>query len=99
RSVTQAVVTLTVPALKPIQLGVKHPSLKVTVNASRATAIALNLYNQKGTKLAGWRKHASRGRNAFVLLLPPKAAHPGRETLKIVVSGKPKAKVLSVVLR
>jgi hypothetical protein len=94
-----AAATLTVGAPKPVHLARKHPSLVVTVKASTATTLVLRLLDAKGKKVAEWTHRSRSGKTSVTLLLPPKARHRGRDTLRITSTGSTKATVVAVVLR
>ena len=52
-----------------------------------------------GAKVAEWTRKAKSGRNAYTLLLAPKARRKGRDTLRITASGRSMATIVAVVLR
>jgi hypothetical protein len=82
-----------------VHLARKHPSLVVTVKASKATTLVLRLLDAKGKKVAEWTHRSGSGKTSVTLLLPPKARHRGRDTLRITSTGSTKATVVAVVLR
>ena len=69
--------------LTKILLEVKHPSLALTFEASGGTTLTIELANSRGHNVAGWDKHAHKGRNAYKLVLPLAARHAGHDTLRI----------------
>ena len=85
-------------ALKPVSVHGKHPSLRLSIKASKATGVTFVLLNAKGKIVARWTRHEKAGTTAFVLLLPAKARHPGHRKLKITAAGSKTAKVLPVIL-
>jgi hypothetical protein len=89
---------LVVTRLETIALRKGKPKLAFTATVTRATLLELTLLDPNGKKLAGWRKHAKSGKNAYSLLLPAKARHKGREELRITAAGNPTPRIFTVML-
>jgi hypothetical protein len=93
---SQATFTITRP--KTVNLNVKHPNLTVVVTFSKATLLTLTLLDKHGKKLAGWVRHEGAGRHTLTLLLPAKARHKGRETLRVTKTGNAAAQTVGVTI-
>jgi hypothetical protein len=72
--------TLTVMSLAPVLL--THPSISLVIKASKPAVISLTLRDSKGL-ITDWTRRAKTGVNKVSLPIPPKARHPGRDTLHI----------------
>ena len=99
RTTASGFATLSFHTPKAVLLRAKHPAITLVMTASAATTLTLKLYDSKGHKLAGWTKKAHAGPNTFALVLPTKARHKGRETLRVSETGNPTAKALVVTLK
>ena len=94
-----AYATLLVTGLKSILLDTKNRSCRFRSISSTATTLVLSLLDSKGHMLAAWVEHAKSGSHSLGLLLPLKARHKGRDTLRIRETRNSKPKLLSVTLR
>jgi len=99
RTAARAAVVLSLSRPKPILLSARHPSVALVVTVSKATRLTFDLRDAGGRKLAHWSRRARKGRNAFVLALPPRARHRGHEILRISETGGSRSKTVVLTLR
>jgi len=76
-------VTLTVSVLHAVILGGRSPALTLIVHPSKATTLSLTLRNAKGETLATWHRRVKAGAHRLSFVLPPKARHAGKDTLRL----------------
>jgi hypothetical protein len=92
--------TLAVSRLRVFLHGAKKPRLVLTLKLSQAGAFEVRLLGVKNRILVRWTAHAKPGTVTFVLPLPLRARHAGRDTLWISQIGKKtqRAALISAVL-
>jgi hypothetical protein len=83
---------------KSVKLHRTHPSLVVTLTASKTTEVTLKLLDSKGNKLASWTKHARAGKNTLTLLLSPIARAARHDKLEIGDTGSSLVKAFTIAL-
>jgi hypothetical protein len=80
---TSAPATLTLSALRPVQLGGKQPAIGFTLRASRTTHLTVTLTDTHGRKLASWHRVVRAGLNRLSLPLAPATRRPGARKLRL----------------
>jgi hypothetical protein len=84
---TPGPVTLTVSALRPVQLGGKRPAIGFTLRASRTAHLTVTLTDAYGRKLASWHRALRPGLNLLSLPLAPADRHAGARKLRLAWTG------------
>jgi hypothetical protein len=81
-----------------VSLRAKKPTLTLTLVLARAARLQLVLRDAKSHLLASWSRSAKAGTAKLTLVLPEKARKPGRDNLKIMVSGHAKTEPVAVTV-
>ncbi len=91
--------TLTVASIVAVDLAAKRPTLAFTVKVSKKGRFVFSLRTSKGKTVASWSLELKPGTHKLALLVPLKARHAGRDTLRIAETGRTKPITRQVILR
>jgi Tol biopolymer transport system component len=72
--------------LRATTLHARRPTLTLTARLTSAATLTFRLLDANGHELARWTEKGRTGTNTFVLLLPVKARHPGRDKFRIATA-------------